>query len=161
MASKNFCNQKVKEKKEMPDSIISISFNKANPFKLRHIKYNIAFTKCPPWNIAFSKGFMWTISDWTKPRTEADKYIGVPMFSASLFPDTGFTHLSLPLGLLECKEEHLQQLEKNFLVLAQRMLTNISFKRRKMETTLLPLFLDDFRLKFTKSISFQLFRCSN
>ena len=45
MASKNFCNQKVKEKKEMPDSIISISFNKANPFKLCHIKYNIAFAK--------------------------------------------------------------------------------------------------------------------
>ena len=42
MASKNFCNQKVKIKKEMPDSVISISFNKANPFKLCHIKYNIA-----------------------------------------------------------------------------------------------------------------------
>ena len=55
------------------------------------------------------------------------------MFSASLFPDSGFAYLSLPLDLLECKEEHLQQLEKNFLVLAQRMLTNISFKRRKME----------------------------
>ena len=60
------------------------------------------------------------------------------MFSASLFPAIGFTHLSLPLGLLGCKEEHLQQLEKNFLLLAQRMLTNISFKRRKMETTSLP-----------------------
>lgn len=34
------------------------------------------------------------------------------MFSASLFPATGFAHLSLPLGLLGCKEEHLQQLEK-------------------------------------------------
>ena len=54
------------------------------------------------------------------------------MFSASLFPATGFAHLSFPLGLLGCKEEHLQQLEKNFLALAQRMLTNISFKLRKM-----------------------------
>ena len=61
MASKNFCNQKVKKKKEMPDSIISISFNKANPVKLCLIKYNIAFSKCSTWNIAFSKGFMWTI----------------------------------------------------------------------------------------------------
>ena len=55
-----------------------------------------------------------------------DKYIGVPMFSASLFPAACFTHLCIPLGLLECKEEYLQQLEKNFLVLAQRMLTRIS-----------------------------------
>ena len=61
MASKNFCNQKVKITKEMHDSIISISFNTANPFKLRHIKYNIAFTKCSTWNIAFRKGFMSTI----------------------------------------------------------------------------------------------------
>ena len=38
---------------------------------------------------------------------EADKYIGVPMFCASVFPATGFTHLCLPLGLLGCKEEHL------------------------------------------------------
>ena len=34
MASKNFSNQQVKNKKKMPDSIISISFNKANPFNL-------------------------------------------------------------------------------------------------------------------------------
>ena len=114
MASKNFCNQKVKIKKEMPDSVISISFNKANPFKLCHIKHNIAFTKCSTWDIAFGKGFMSTILEWTKTRTEADKYIGVPMFSASLFPAIGFTHLCIPLGLLGCKEEHLQQLEKTF-----------------------------------------------
>ena len=131
MASKNFCNQKVKIKKEMPDSVISISFNKANPFKLCHIKHNIAFTKCSTWDIAFGKGFMSTILEWTKTRTEADKYIGVPMFSASLFPAIGFTHLSLPLGLLGCKEEHLQQLEKNFLLLAQRMLTRISLSWEK------------------------------
>ena len=61
MASKNFCNQKVKINKEMPDSIISISFNTANPFKLCHIKYNIAFSKCSTWKIPFGKGFMWTI----------------------------------------------------------------------------------------------------
>ena len=61
MASKNFCNQKVKIKKEMPDSIISISFNTANPLKLCHIKYNIAFAKRSTWNIAFGKGFMLTI----------------------------------------------------------------------------------------------------
>ena len=52
-----------------------------------------------------------------------------------LFPATGFAHLCIPLGLLGFKEEHLQQLEKNFLALAQRMLTNIWFKLRKMETT--------------------------
>ena len=34
MASKNFSNQKVKNKKKMPDSIISISFKTANRFKL-------------------------------------------------------------------------------------------------------------------------------
>ena len=38
------------------------------------------------------------------------------------------THLSLPLGLLGCKEEHLQKLEKkNILPQAQRLLTNVSF----------------------------------
>ena len=97
----------------MPDSIISISFNKANPFKLYHIKYNIAFTKCSTWDIAFGKGFMSTILEWTKTRTEADKYIGVPKFSVSLFPAIGFTPF-IPLGLLGCKEEHLQQLEEPF-----------------------------------------------
>ena len=47
------------------------------------------------------------------------------MFSASLFPATSFAHLSFPLGLLGGKEEHLQQFEKHFLELGQRMLTNI------------------------------------
>ena len=61
MASKNFCNQKVKIKKEMNDSVISVSFNTANPFKLCHIKYNITFSKWSTWNIAFGKGFMRTI----------------------------------------------------------------------------------------------------
>ena len=37
MASKNFCIQKVKIKKEMPDSVISISFNTENPLKLCHV----------------------------------------------------------------------------------------------------------------------------
>ena len=116
MASKNFCNQKVKIKKEMPDIVISISFDKANPFKLCHIKYYIAFTKSSTWDIAFGKGFMSTILEWTKTRTEADKYIGVPMFSASLFPATGFTHLCLPLGLLGSKRRtfNYNSLKKTF-----------------------------------------------
>ena len=34
MLQRLFCNQKVKIKKEIPDSITSISLNTANPFKL-------------------------------------------------------------------------------------------------------------------------------
>ena len=136
MASKNFCNQKVKIKKEMPDSVISISFNKANPFKLCHIKHNIAFTKCSTWDIAFGKGFMSTILEWTKTRTEADKYIGVPMFSASLFPATCFTHLCLPLGLLGCKEQHLITTAWKKLFSADTTHANKDFiNLRKMDTT--------------------------
>ena len=57
MASKNFCNQKVKIKKEMPDSIISISFNTANPFKLCHIKYLRRFRNrsVPPETLPLAK----------------------------------------------------------------------------------------------------------
>ena len=62
MASKNFCNQKVKIKKEMPDSVISISFNTANPFKLCHIKYLRRFREAFRLKLCqINKGFMWTI----------------------------------------------------------------------------------------------------
>ena len=58
MASKNFCNQKVKIKKEMPDSIISISFNTANPLKLCHI-YKVQLTSLsrsvPPETLPLAK----------------------------------------------------------------------------------------------------------
>ena len=38
-----FCNQKVKNKKKMPDSIFSISFNTANPFKLCQKVHQLRF----------------------------------------------------------------------------------------------------------------------
>ena len=86
-------------KNEMPDNIISISFNTASPFKLCHIKYLRHFRNrsVPPETLPLAKDLC---------ERSSDKYIGVPMFSASLFPATGFAHLSLPLGRLGCKEEH-------------------------------------------------------
>lgn len=111
--SKNFCNQKVKIKKEMPDSSISISFNAANPFKLCHIKYLRCFRE--PFRLKHCLQQRIYVDYFrVKKNTDrsCDKYIGVPMFSSILFPATGFAHLSLPQGLFGCKEEHLQQLEK-------------------------------------------------
>ena len=112
-ASKNFCNQKVKIKKEMPDSTISISFNTANPFKLCHIKYLRRFREAFRLKHCLQQR-VYVDYFRVKKNTDrsCDKYIGVPIFSASLFPATGFTHLSLPLGRLGCKGEHSQQLEK-------------------------------------------------
>ena len=54
MASKNFCNQKVKNKKKMLDSIISISFNTASQKVHQHRFHEVFHLKRYLWQRIYS-----------------------------------------------------------------------------------------------------------